>query len=431
MAMTDLTIIRRSLVARLFSTITTIVTVAVAVALMIVLVTMQDAGRKAFKHGSGDMHLIVSADPGPLVAVLNGIFYANPPQRPIPWAKYEQVAGEFPYEYAVPTQLGDSYRGQPVLATTREFFEQFKPDAGRPWQLAEGRIFAAPFEIVLGAGAARQTGLAVGQTVHLSHGASSSKQREAADEHHANEHGEFDYTVVGVMKPTGGSHDRALFTDLDSAWTIHAHDRRMRSDPHATTTPDDLTEADKLITGILLRLPTREGSTAPAALPQVFYKLRSDPQITVASPSDQIQKLFVIVGSLNQIFIAMAFVVMISSGIGIMLALYNSMEQRRRQIAVLRVLGASRGRIFGLIVTESAFLGVLGAVAGVGLSIVAMRVVAAAMRMRLGLVIEPNLIPEWTLAIGLATVALAAVAGVLPAVMAYRTSVAKNLRPIG
>ena len=429
MAMTDLTIIRRSLVARLFSTITTIITVAVAVALMIVLVTMQDAGRKAFKHGSGDMHLLVSADPGPLVAVLNGVFYANPPQRPIPWAKYEEIAGSFPYEYAVPTQLGDSYRGQPVMATTRAFFEKFKPDVGRPWQLAQGRIFAAPFEIVLGAGAARHTGLTVGQEVHLSHGASSSRKTD--DGHHANEHTEFEYTVVGIMKPTGGSHDRALFTDLDSAWTIHAHDRRTRNDPNATTTPADLTEADKLITGILLRLPTREGSAAPAALPQVFYKLRSDPQITVASPSDQIEKLFVIVGSLNQIFIAMAFVVMISSGIGIMLALYNSMEQRRRQIAVLRVLGASRSRIFGLIVTESAFLGVFGAVVGVGLSIMAMRIVAAAMQMRLGLVIEPNLIPAWTLAIGLGTVALAAVAGVLPAVMAYRTSVAKNLRPIG
>ena len=106
---------------------------------------------------------------------------------------------------------------------------------------------------------------------------------------------------------------------------------------------------------------TRAGSDATAVLAQVFDQLRRDTSITVAQPAQQINNLFTIVGNIDKIFLGLAGVVMISSGIAVMLALYNSMEQRRRQIAVLRVLGCSRGRIFGLVMTESAMLGLLGA----------------------------------------------------------------------
>jgi len=150
-----------------------------------------------------------------------------------------------------------------------------------------------------------------------------------------------------------------------------------------------------------------------------------------ADPTSEIRKLFAIVGNVNQILLAMAAVVMVSSGIGIMLALYNSMEQRRRQIAVLRVLGCSQMRIFGLVVTESALLGVIGGVAGLAICLVGVRLVTMVMKERLGLVIEPVFALDWVLGVLAGTVVLAAAAGIVPAVMAYRTSVAKNLRPIG
>ena len=91
MALTDFTIIRRSMSSRLFSTITTVLTVAVAVGLMLVLLSMRHSGRKAFERGSGNMHLLVSADSNALTAILNGVFYANPPQRPITWSKYNEL----------------------------------------------------------------------------------------------------------------------------------------------------------------------------------------------------------------------------------------------------------------------------------------------------------------------------------------------------
>lgn len=427
MPMTDWTIIRRSMSSRLFSTVTTVVTVALAVGLMLTLLSMRDSGRKAFERGSGNMHLLISADSSPLVSVLNGIFYADAPARPITPPKLAQLTASFPHEYAVPTQLGDQYMGLPVMATTREFFTHFSPNtsfkpgsAAFGWTLAEGRFFEAPFEVVVGARAATEANIRTGDTLALTHGMGET----------AHVHRDFLYTVVGILEPTGASHDRALFTDLTSSWIIHAYDRRKESDPDSPKpTEADLTDADKLITGLYVRLPTRGDSNISALLPTVGAQLRADPSITVAQPSEEIQSLFRIVGNIDQILIAMAGAVMLTSAIAIMLALYNSMEQRRRQIAVLRVLGSSRGRLFGLVLTESAIIGILGGLTGLALAFVGTRIVAAVLKERLGLVVEPNFDPRIVFTVLVASLALAALAGLIPAAAAYRTSVARNLRP--
>lgn len=426
MAMTDWTIIRRSMSSRLFSTVTTVVTVALAVGLMLTLLSMRDSGRKAFERGTGNMHLLISADSSPLVSVLNGIFYADAPSNPIAWPKLQELLA-LPSDYAIPTQLGDRYMGLPVMATSREFFTHFSPNPDfRPgsaqfgWALSQGRFFEAPFEVVVGARAAREANIGIGDELALTHGSGE----------FAHVHRDFLYKVVGILEPTGASHDRALFTDLASSWIIHAFDRRKATDPNAPKpTEADLTEADRLVTGVYYRAPTRAGSGVSSFLPQVGAQLRADQSLTVAQPKEEVDALFRIVGGIDQILVAMAGAVMVSSAIAIMLALYNSMEQRRRQIAVLRVLGSSRGRIFGLVLTESAIIGLLGGLAGFATALAGTRIVAGVLKERLGLVVDPSFDPRITFVVLVASLALAAVAGLVPAAAAYRTSVARNLRP--
>lgn len=426
--MNDWTIILRSLRARLFSTVTTAALVAIAVALMLVLLMMRDAAQQAFRRGGGDMHLLVSNDQSSMVSFLNGVLYANPPRAPIPWARYQQLRQSLPLGdngYAIPTQMGDSFHGQPVMATDAEFFSKLKPNPGEPWVFVQGKAFDGDFQVVLGAQAARATGVKLGDTVVLTHGAGGASE-------HAHDHDEFKYEVVGILAPTGGPHDRAVFTSVQSTWIIHAHERREREaeGKEVTTTAGDLTDADRKITGVYVRLATRSDSDVPANLPQVFDSLRKDSSIVVASPSDEARKLLVIVGNIDIVFRAMAGVVLVSSAISIMIALYNSMEQRRRQIAVLRVLGCSRPRIFGLVLTESAVLGVMGAAAGLAISLLGVQVVVLLMKAKFGLVVHPTLTPDVAILVAGAAVALAALAGLVPAVMAYGTPVAKNLKPL-
>jgi len=455
--MTDWTIIRRSLSARAFSSVTTVITVAVAVALMLVLLTLREAGKRAFERGVGDMHLLVTAEASPLASVLNSVFYASPPRNPLAWERYEQLLAQAPWAYTVPIQMGDSYMGQPVLATTSAFFEKFRPNVGEPWELEQGRYFTQDFEVVLGHAAAATTGLKLGDKIVLTHGTPSSRDSSGsfssggAAEEAAHVHEEYSYVVVGVLKPTGGAHDRALITNLESTWIIHAHDRIEKEErtahgdeahhdhhdheghdghEHAhQVTANDLIDSDRKITAVYLRLVTREGSQIPANLPQVFETLRRDRTLNVAAPFDEIRKLDIIVGNVNRLFIGVAAAVMLSSGIAIMLALYNSMDQRKRQVAIFRVLGASRPRVFGLVLTESVVLGLAGAALGIALGLGGSLLAADVLKDRIGLVV-PIVIPaRELLVVCLATVAIAALAGVLPALRAYRTSVFENLRP--
>ena len=427
--LTDGQIVLRSLRARPLSTWITIGMVATSVALLLVLLGMRTAARGAFDRGSGNVHLLVSADPSPLVAVLNGIFYANAPSKPIAWAKFQQIRNGFPYQWAIPTQQGDSYRGFPTMATSTDFFAKFEPAAGEPWKLADGRFFERPFEIVLGAAAAKGSGLRMGQQVFLNHGSGASREGGEPDEHAGHVHTEFPFKVVGILEPTGSAHDRALFVDLESSWILHAHDRRERAGIEGKTTAADLTDDDRKVTGILLRLPTRAGSDASAAMQQQFDTLRRDTAIVVAQPAQQIEKLFEIVSNVDGIFIGMAVVVLFSSAISTMLALYNSMAARTRQIAVLRVLGASRGRVFGLVLTESLMITMAGAVAGVALALFGGIAASAWLKASIGLVIDPSLDPRSTIIVLGGAVALGALAGILPAWRAYQVPVADNLRP--
>ena len=271
--MTDFTIILRSMARRRFSTITTVVTVAVAVALMLLLLSMRHAGEQAFQRGAGNMHMVVSAEDSPLLTVLNNVFYSGAPRRALSWEQYVDLAFNrgIPWEYAIPIQLGDSHRGHPVLATTNDFFSKFQPHRDVQWQTAEGRFFEQPFEVVVGATVARTSGIRIGDTFAITHGIDRSRGWLGGDDSPGVDphvHYGFNYEVVGILVPTGSAHDRALFTDLTSSWIIHGHDRRREAEPSvATTTADDLIEADRKITGIYLRVATRPGRAVTAASP--------------------------------------------------------------------------------------------------------------------------------------------------------------------
>jgi putative ABC transport system permease protein len=465
--MTDLRLILKSLMARSASTAVTCLLIAIAVALLLSMLSLREAGRRSFTRGVGNAHLVVSADSSPLVAVLNGLFYANPPRAAISESKVFEITTSFPWAWSIPTQLGDSFRGFPVIATTSQFLEDFEPAPGEPWVFAEGRNIERPFEVVLASGVAAATGLGIGDRLHLTHGMGvggapppapaveesmvasvpgpdvEGVVEEIMDPHdhdhghghvHADDgehvHDEVVFDVVGVLAPSGTHHDRLVVTEIQGAWFIHAIDRRELAGRPAPGSVEQLEAADRLITGILLRTPVRAGRNSAAILQGAFDRLRRDPSITVASPSTQVDRLFGIVASLDAVFIALGAGILLSGVISVMLVLWNSMELRRRQIAVLRVLGCPQRRILGLVLTESAIIGLIGAIAGGLLAVGGASLAAGLLAIRTGVVVSPSVDPKSAVLIAAGTVALAALAGVAPAIKAYRTPVAENLRPL-
>lgn len=470
MAVTDLDIVRRSLLARRVTTLVTLLTVATAVALLLVLLSLKDGAARSFRTGAGNMHLVVSRDGAPLPAVLNNVFLTGTPRRPIAWDEYRDLAARYPFDWTVPIQVGDSFRGHPVVATVPEFFTRFSPaPSGGGWRLREGRFLEGDFEVVLGSRVAAAEGLAVGDAIALAHGFGPGAGVDAEDADalgpsmapppspgtpdaghgHGHTHGhggadvigadaaghvhaEFPFVVVGILEATGGPHDRAAFTTLQSSWILHAHDRRLAASPAVRdTTAADLIAADRLITAVYARVATREGRMLGGGVQQVFDQLRRRGDLTVASPDAQVRALLQIVSNVDRVLLALVVVVMLSSGIAILLALTASTEQRRRQIAVLRVLGFTRGRILGLVLTESALVGLLGGVVGIVIGTGGTILVARVMQARTGLVLDPPLVSVWTLVVLTATIAMAALAGLAPAIRAYRIPVARHLAPLG
>jgi len=402
--------------------------VALSAGLLLAILSLRSAGERAFERGTGNAHLLVSKDGSPLASVLNGLFYANPPKAPIAYAQLAQLRGSFPWAMFVPTAIGDSYRGFPVVATTGEFFTAFQPVLGEPWVFAEGRAFERNFEVVLGASVARETGLRMGAQLVMTHG--SGKSREGGDEH-AHVHEEYSFTVVGILAPTGSPHDRALFSDLESSWMLHAHDRFEREGTHKTVTPSDLVEGDRVVTGVLLRLPSRDPLSAPPALVSQYDRMRRDGSITVAIPSNEVQRLFAIVKSIDVLFVAMAAATLVSSACAILLSMINSMSERRRQVAILRVLGASPARIFWLVLTESTVIGLAGAALGVAVCAVVLFAATQWLLSAHGIMIAPQLDARSAVLVAMGTTLLAGIAGIVPSALAYRTPVSRNLRPIG
>ncbi|UYV11369.1 MAG: ABC transporter permease [Phycisphaera sp.] len=432
MALSGTRVVLRSLLARRFQTVTTTITVAIAVGLLLTILSMRNATRETLERGAGNMHLVVSAEPSALVSVLNSVFHAGTPSRAMTWLQVQQLQRDPRVAYALPIQQGDSFEDYPVTAVEPRFFEQFSPDAGYDperdgedgrWSVANGRAIEGRFEAVLGARVAQETGLGIGDELFLTCGLAGG----------GFVHGGFSYTIVGVLELSGTPHDRVVFADLASGWVIHAQDKRDRQAGGEAdrVTEGDLSAADRLVTGVYVRGVVREGRQASAAVADLASDLRRNPSLMVASPASEIDALFRIVSRVDRLLIAMAFVVLVSGAVSIMLALYTAGQMRRREVATFRVLGASRGRLVLWVLAEAVMLGAAGAVVGVVMSVLGGLAVSWGLKAQLGLVVEPAVSPVAFGVVGMAAVVLAALAGVAPAVLAYRTPVAAHLRPLG
>lgn len=425
--MSDGRLISQSLTKRGLSTVVTALTVGVGVALMLSLLGLSESARTLFTRGTGNMHLLVTQEPSTTDSVLNSIYYANAPSQALNWDQFQAqtMQRRMPLEWAIPTQLGDSYQGLPVMATNAEFFERFEPVVGEPWAFAQGGAFTDAFDVVLGSAAAQRLGYQVGDTLQITHGYNPSGEA-------GHKHDRYTWTVRGILAPSGSLHDAAIFQTVEATWVIHAHDRRMIADgPDAPlTTVEDLQPHDRLVTAVYTRVATRPGRNASAMQEPIRLQLQSM-GYTATSPSETIRQVLATVGNVEIVLIAMAGVVLVSSGLGILLALYNSMEQRRRQIAVLRVLGASKGRILRLVLLESAVIGFIGTAIGWALTIFGSAAVAGFLRDRLGFGIAPVLPLHLIGMVSAGSMLLAVLSGLVPAIRAYRVPVVRSLRPLG
>jgi len=379
----------------------------------LVLLLSRELEQRLAREATG-IDLVVGAKGSPLQLVLAGIYHADVPPGNVPLAAVEELARHPLVRQVIPMALGDSYRGFRIVGTVPAFAAHYEA------ALAQGRAWTAPMEAILGSDVAKATGLTVGAAFAGSHGLA-----EGGGDHDA-----MPYRVVGVLAPTGRAVDRLVLTGIESVWQVHAHadpDGDRDHDAPAGRTPSPAppsaagTARPREVTLALVKYAS---PVAAASLPRA---INAETVLQAASPAYESARLFTVFGVGTDVVRGFALLLIVASVFGLFVALTQALDERRYDLAIMRALGASRGRIVAVLLIESVLLAASGLLLGLVLAhglaaSIGIWLPAAAPLAQGARAWQPE---EWGI------VALALCAGILatliPAWRAYRQDVAATL----
>ena len=439
--MTTLSIVTKNLRKRLLGTILTTLSIALGAGLIVAILTIQSETEESFNQTSAGYDLILAAKGSQLQSTLNTLYHIETSTGIVPYALYEATQSDPRIEYSFPFYVGDSYRQYRVIGTSTEYLEKANPRPDMPFKFRDGRNFTTVNEAVLGSMVADQTGMAIGDTFFFTHGVTTS---DGISEEFIHE--ELPITVVGILGPSGTANDRAIFAAVQTTHLVHApYQETAETDTHVDD--HDHNELDvvevKNLDAVLVKFKNPASALQVSGMinypvpanPIIANNLRRDPLfqfrdgLMAVSPAMQINQLMKIVGNVDWVLRAIAVLVVIVALFGIIVAIYNTMEERRRDIAIMRSLGASRGTIMRIIILESAFICFFGCIFGLMLGWTATALVAPYLIESAGVFIQPFAFSSYHAIVLSILFTLGIIAGTIPALKAYRTDVAAHLTP--
>ena len=399
--MTLLLIVRRSLRQHLLSTIITALSIALAGGLLMSVWVVKEESQATFTQVNTGFDAVLGARGSKLQLVLNAIFHLEASPGNVPASDYESIKQNPAVKLAIPIAVGDNLRGYRIVGTVPEFFTDVEYTPGKKFTLIQGKPFN-PFakEAVMGSFVAKKLGLKVGDIFHPFHGLIYDEKNQHAETYH----------VAGILAPSNTPADKVIWIPLHGLQTMSGHDPRAASD----------------VSAILLQL----NSPAAGFRLDLMYNKQGN-RLTFAYPIGAIMAdLFSKIGWFDQVLTLIAYLVALVSAAGVLVAIYNSMAARRRDIAILRSLGAHRRTICGAIVLEAAAIGLLGMIAAFVAYAGIVTGVAIVIRAQTGVLLDPWIYNRVMLWAPLGMIALCALGGLVPAWKAYRTDIADNLAPV-
>jgi putative ABC transport system permease protein len=411
-------LVRRSLRQHALSSAITVVSVGLAAGLTMAVFAINNQTYEAFTGGQVGFDAVLGARGSQLQLVLNTVFHLEASAGNIPWSMYTQIAANPRVELAIPYAVGDNYKGYRLVGTTPDLFTKFRYRSGQGFEVEPGgRFFQSDTrDVVVGSYVARQLGLKVGQTINPYHGIQYAESQKHQDQ----------FTIVGVLKTTNSPSDRVVWIPIDAVYRMSGHVLRGTGQIYRPTEGEEIPDENKEVSAVMLKFKSaqtgfildqqinRQGKVATLAWP--VAKVMAD--------------LFDRIGWVSRILSMVAYLVMVVAAGSILASIYNTMNERRREFAILRALGARRGTVFSAIVLEAASITALGALVGY---LVYGGILAAAfviVRDRTGVVLNAFRPDPAMWLVPLAMIALGSLAGLVPAFKAYRTDVASNLTPL-
>lgn len=402
MAMTLPLIIYRSLRQHALSTVITAGSIALACGLLMCVWMVKTQSQAAFTQTTTGFDAVLGARGSKLQLVLNAIFHLEASAGNLAAADYEQVRRMPMIKTAIPIAVGDNLRGFRLVGTVPELFTNVEYAPGKKFVVQPGGKVFAPGqkEALAGSFAAQRLRLKVGDTFKPFHGLAFDPKAEHADE----------FVISGVLEPTNTPVDRVIWMPLSGLQTMSGHDPKMATDVSAVL--------------IQLRAPT-----AGFMLDTMINKQGN--KMTFAYPVGAIiAELFGKIAWFDQVLALVAYLVALVAAGSVLASIYNSMNARRRDLAILRALGAKRRTIFGAVLSEAACIGAIGAAAGFLVYFGLFAGAAKVIRAQTGVVLDLTAVHPVLWLCPLAMIALCALGGTVPALKAYNTPVAETLAPV-
>jgi putative ABC transport system permease protein len=419
----------------------TVLSIALSTLLLLGVERIRTDARAGFADAVSGTDLVVGARTGPVQLMLHAVFHLGSATHNIRWRSVQDLAALPQVAWVVPLSLGDSHRGFPVLATAPAYFDRYRHGDRQALRFQDGKPFAALFDAVVGAEVADRLGYRVGQRIALSHGDS---RDDGHDDGHADDHGhggpggrpgparaghaDLPFTIVGVLARTGTPVDRTVHIGLPAMEAIHLGWAGGAPVPGVRFGPEQLRKFDLAPREVTAALVGLEDRAAVFAVQRQVGAYAPEPLLAVL-PGVALDELWTVVGAGEQALLLMSGLVALVSLAGLVSVVLAGLQQRRRELAVLRAVGAGPRHILLLLAAEGALTTLAGLLLGLLATGLATALAAPWLQARFGIALHAG--PP-TASQGLLLLALLAAgwaASALPAVFAYRLSLADGLSP--
>ncbi|CAE6879907.1 ABC-type antimicrobial peptide transport system [Vibrio sp. B1REV9] len=344
----------KSLMNRKATAILTIMTVAISVVLLLGVERIRTQAKDSFANTISGTDLIVGGRSGQVNLLLYSVFRIGNATNNIDWKSYQEFANHRAVDWAIPISLGDSHKGFRVMGTNQRYFEHYKYGGKQSLTLSQGKEFNGLFETVLGSDVAKQLGYEIDSEIIIAHGIS-----DVGFSRHDN----LPFKVVGILAPTGTPVDKTVHVSLEAIEAIHVG---WESGARLGPTPDAKTLAardfqPKQITAMLVGLKSR---IQTFALQRQINTYPKEP-LSAIMPGVALHELWGMMSVAEQALMAVSGFVVVAGLLGMLSSLLTSLQERRREMAILRAMGARPRHVFSLLISEASLLTLAGILVGV------------------------------------------------------------------
>ena len=358
---------------------------------------------RAFDRDLAGIDVVVGAKGSPMQLILSGVLHIDVPPGNIPLKAVRALEKNPLIASIIPISLGDNFRAYRIVGTSPAYIDHYEA------KLAQGSMWSAPMQVVLGATVARKLGLQMGNTFAGSHGLGAG----------GHTHGDNPYTVVGILAPSGSVLDRLILTDTASVWKVH-EDYTASSDDSAADRA--VMEDEREITMALVQY-----KTPMAALSFPRY-VNTSTEMQAAAPALEITRLLNMLGLGTDVLRAFAGVLLLTAGLSVFIALWSAVRERRADLALLRMLGAAPRKVAALLLCEAVWLGLVASVLGLLLGQGFAAALAWFLKLDNSLLIGGLVWPFELWVVPTLALGVSMVSALLPTLAAYRVSVLELLQ---